>query len=192
MPDIPIAGLTDDGRTIPYRDRLSVIFPLEYAASLAAWLDCADALLRGEPVPASARHLESSPMLRQVAHFVRRSAEDFARCKARSVARAAAIATSTHTPPPSPQDEITTTEAARQYGLSDETWRRYAKSGRLPARKGYEGKRPVWLLRRGDVIAELERRRTHGTGGSARPTQERTGDPGRAAAGSAGSRGRAA
>jgi hypothetical protein len=95
-----------------------------------------------------------------------------------------------HTASVSAQDEITTVQAARQYGLSDETWRRLAKDGKI---RGVKGPRDAWILSRADVIAETERRRGRGTGGGKRPgAAGSAGDAGRAAGGSGEGRERAA
>lgn len=69
-----------------------------------------------------------------------------------------------HAPAPLAEDEITTVEASRKYGLSDETWRRMARDGTVPARKA---PRDAWMLTRAGVIAETERRRERGTGSRA-------------------------
>lgn len=64
-----------------------------------------------------------------------------------------------------PDERLTTTEAGKHLGFSDETIRRMCEAGELPASRRPGGQ---WRLRRGDLDAWLE---------STRPIIRRKRDP---------------
>ena len=192
----PIPGIVN-GQRVPYLDPLRqlIAVPDDLAELARGWaLLCS---LRDGRIPAReiAGAVERAGLTGRLDWYrdtAALGASDLERYRRGAAQRAAGaqIDGAAHTAPVSPQDEITTTDAASRYGLSDETWRRLAKDGKIRARKM---PRNVWMLSLEGVIAETRRRRGRGTGGSEGPgTAGAACDPGGAAGGRGGSGERAA